>query len=382
MLWIHMSSSVRSLDADAEVPEQAFEDHIIDMDFHVNPIEDELLAYVENDRARDKLTTEFGMTPVAGKWDAAYAIKEGQEGLFTQGRAEDAADVRKACEKFAIDEPIVNPGINNLTLQHHPVLKNAVCQAANDYMVDNFCDEDVYTSMMVPKWDPDYAVEEIDRIAAEDSIVAAYSWFDPKVPWGNEQFDPIFEALVDHDLPLLLHGSLAYWPQHSYIGDDMLTWTEILGFDWPLHGMVNVINMIMRGVFDKFPDLNIVLQEAGHWWVPFLRYRMDEFYEMHPDDIQITPRKMESGEQYLQRSPSEYLRDNISLCTQPFALPRRSGEAQALLDLSLAEEMFVYSSDWPHQTLDPPTWFYTSNAFDETRRERILSKNAKELLNI
>jgi predicted TIM-barrel fold metal-dependent hydrolase len=377
-----MSSSVRSLDADAEVPEQAFEDHIIDMDFHVNPVEDELLAYVENDRARDKLTTEFGMTPVMGKWDAAYAIKEGQEGLFTQGRAEYAADVRAACEKFAIDEPIVNPGINNLNLQHHPVLKNAVCQAANDYMVDNFCDEDVYTSMMVPKWDPDYAVEEIDRIAAEDGIVAAYSWFDPKVPWGNEQFDPVFEKLVEHDLPLLLHGSLAYWPQHSYIGDDMLTWTEILGFDWPLHGMVNVVNMIMRGVFDRFPDLDVVLQEAGHWWVPFLRYRMDEFYEMHPDDIQITPRKMQSGEQYLQRSPSEYLRDNIYLCTQPFALPRRSGEAQQLLDLSLAEEMFVYSSDWPHQTLDPPTWFYTSNAFDETRRERILSKNAKELVNI
>jgi predicted TIM-barrel fold metal-dependent hydrolase len=375
-------SSVRKLDADAEVPEQAFEDHIIDMDFHVNPIEDELLAYVENDRALDKLTTEFGMTPVAGKWDAAYAIKEGQEGLFTQGRAKYAADVREACEKFAIDEPIVNPGINNLNLQHHPVLKNAVCQAANDYMVDNFCDEGVYTSMMVPKWDPDYAVREIDRIAAEDGIVAAYSWFDPKVPWGNEQFDPIFEALVEHDLPLLLHGSLAYWPQHSYIGDDMLTWTEILGFDWPLHGMVNVVNMIMRGVFDKFPDLNVVLQEAGHWWVPFLRYRMDEFYEMHPDDIQLTPRKMASGEQYLQRSPSEYLRDNISLCTQPFALPRRSGEAQALLDLSLAEEMFVYSSDWPHQTLDPPTWFYTSNAFDETQRERILSKNANELVNI
>ena len=377
-----MSSIIRKLDAESEVPEQAFEEHIIDMDFHVNPVEDELLPYVEDDRAHDKLTTEFGATPVVGKWDAAYAIKEGQEGLYTQGRAEHAEDVRKACEKFAIDEPIVNPGINNLNLQHHPVLKNAVCQAANDYMVDNFVDEGIYTSMMVPKWDPDYAVEEIDRIAREENIVAAYSWFDPKIPWGNEQFDPLFEKLVEHDLPLMLHGSLAYWPQHSYIGDNMLTWTEALGFDWPIHGIVNIINMIMRGVFDKFPELDVVLQEAGHWWVPFLRYRLDEFYEMHPDDIQITPRKMDSGEQYLQRSPSEYLRDNIYVCTQPFALPRRSGEAEKMLDLSLADEMFVYSSDWPHQTLDPPTWFYTSKAFDEDRRKRILSENARELLEI
>ncbi|SEH41601.1 Amidohydrolase [Halopenitus malekzadehii] len=375
-----MASSVKRLDADAEVPDQAFEDHIIDMDFHVNPVEDELLAYVEDDRALDKLTTEFGATPVVGKWDAAYGIKEGQEGLFTQGRAKYAADVREACKNIAVDDPIVNPGINNLNLQHHPVLKNAVAQAANDYMLDNFVDEGVSTSMMVPKWDPDYAVEEIERVAAEDGIVAAYSWFDPKVPWGNEQFDPVFEALVEHDLPLLLHGSLAYWPQHSYIGDDMLTWTEVLGFDWPLHTMVNIVNMIMRGVFDKYPELDVVFQEGGHWWVPFLRYRMDEFYEMHPDDVKITPRKMDSGEEYLQRAPSEYLRDNIYVCTQPFALPRNAGHASDLLKLSMAEDMFIYSSDWPHQTLDPPTWFYTSNAFDDDTREAVLHENAEEIL--
>ncbi|WP_096391294.1 amidohydrolase family protein [Halopenitus persicus] len=375
-----MASSVKRLDADAEVPEQAFDDHIIDMDFHVNPVEDELLAYVEDDRALDKLTTEFGATPVVGKWDAAYGIKEGQEGLFTQGRAKYAADVREACKNIAVDDPIVNPGINNLNLQHHPVLKNAVVQAANDYMLDNFVDEGVSTSMMVPKWDPEYAVAEIERVAEEDGIVAAYSWFDPKVPWGNEQFDPVFEALVEHDLPLLLHGSLAYWPQHSYIGDDMLTWTEVLGFDWPLHTMVNIVNMIMRGVFDKYPELDVVFQEGGHWWVPFLRYRMDEFYEMHPDDVKITPRKMDSGEEYLQRSPSEYLRDNIYVCTQPFALPRNAGHASDLLTLSMAEDMFIYSSDWPHQTLDPPTWFYTSNAFDDDTREAVLHENAEEIL--
>lgn len=377
-----MTSSIRRLDADEEVPDQAFNEYIVDLDFHVNPMDDELMEYVEDERALDKLTTEFGPTPVMGKWDAAYAINEGNEGLFTQGRAEYADDVWEACESLAIDEPIVNPGINNLNLQHHPVLKNELCQAANNYMLDNFVDEGIYTSMMVPKWDPDYAVEEIDRIAGEDGIVAAYSWFDPKVPWGAEQYDPVFEKLVEYDLPLLLHGSLAYWPQHSYIGDNMLTWTEILGFDWPIHGMVNTVNMIMRGVFDRFPDLNVVLQEAGHWWVPFLRYRMDEFYEMHPEDIQITPRKMESGERYLKQAPSDYLRENIYLCTQPFALPRNSGEASKILDLSLADEMFVYSSDWPHQTLDPPTWFYTSRAFDENLRENILNGNAAEILDI
>ena len=377
-----MASSIQRLDSEAEVPEAAFDDYIVDLDFHVNPMPDELVSYVDDDILADKLTTEFGPTPVVGKWDAAYDIKEGTEGLFTQGRAKYPEDVREACAKFAIDDPIVNPGVNTLNLQHHPLLKNAVCQAANDYMLEQFADEGMYTSMMVPKWDPDYAVREIERVGGEDNVVAAYSWFDPKVPWGAEQFDPVFEALVDNDLPLLLHGSLAYWPQHSYIGDEMLTWTEILGFDWPIHGIVNLLNLIMRGVFDEYPDLNVVFQEAGHWWVPFLRYRMDEFYEMHPEDVRITPRKHAAGERYLDRTPSAYLDDNVYLCTQPFAMPRNAGEAEAMLELSHAESMFTYSSDWPHQTLDPPTWFYTSRAFDDDTREAILHGNALEILDI
>jgi predicted TIM-barrel fold metal-dependent hydrolase len=379
-----MPSTVSRLDLDTEVPPEAHDTEIIDLDFHVNPMEEDLLAYVEDERALDRLTTEFGMTPIPDKWDAAYAIKDGNEGLFTQGRAEVAEDVREACETLAIDEPVVNAGINGLPQQHHPVLKNAITQAANDYMVDHFVDEGMLTSMLLPKWDPEYALAELDRLGDEDGIVAAYSWFDPRYPWGVPKFDPVLERLEALGLPLLLHGSLAFWPQHSYVGDSMWTWTEVLGFDWPIHGLVNVVNMIMNGVFDRYPDLNVVLQEAGHWWLPFARYRMDEFYEMHPEDVKITPRKYEDGERYLDRSPSEYLRDNIYVCTQPMALPRNAGDARDLLRLSMAEDTFVYSSDWPHQTLDPPTWFFTNRAFgdDEELRDRVLHGAARELLRV
>ncbi len=377
-----MASTVSRVDLDREVPDEAYETEIVDLDFHVNPMEEDLQRYVEDERALDRLTTEFGMTPIPDKWDAAYAIEEGNEGLFTQGRAEVADDVRQACESLAIDHPVVNAGINGLPQQHHPVLKNAVLQAGNDYMLDHFVDEGIYTALSVPKWDVDRALDELDRWGDESGVVAAYSWYDPREPWGAAKFDPVFERLESLDLPLLLHGSLAFWPQHSYVGDNMLTWTEILGFDWPIHGMLNAVNMIMSGVFDRFPDLNVNFQEAGHWWLPFARYRMDEFYEMHPEDVKITPRKFEAGDRYLERSPSDYLRENVTVCTQPMALPRNVGEARDLLSLSMAADTFVYSSDWPHQTLDPPTWFFTSRAFrdDPELRDAILSENAYEIL--
>lgn len=59
---------------DLEVPEGAFEDEIVDPDFQVTPLDEDLIPYVEDDRARDRLTTEFGTTPIPDKRDAAYAI--------------------------------------------------------------------------------------------------------------------------------------------------------------------------------------------------------------------------------------------------------------------------------------------------------------------
>lgn len=367
---------------ESEMPAEAHEERIIDLDFHLSPPEDLLVEYVEDNRAREKLTTEFGMAPNKGKWDAAYAIESGEEGLFTQGRAQIANDVRTAAEKFAIDEPIVNIGINNTPTQHHPTLKNAIAQAANDFALEHVVSKDLYALMMVPQWDPKYAVKEIKRVGNKKGIVGAYGWFGPFGLFGETKFDPMFEVLEKYDLPLILHGSLSFWPQHTPVGDNMLTWTEVLGFDWPIHAQVNVVNMIMSGVFDKFPELNVVIEEGGHWWLPFVRYRLDEFYEMHPDDVQIHPRKHKAGERYLNRRPSEYLRDNIYVTTQPMAPPDRVSDTEQMLEQSMAEDTFLYSSDWPHQTLDPANWAFTNPAFDEGLRKAILHENAEELLGI
>jgi predicted TIM-barrel fold metal-dependent hydrolase len=366
---------------EAEVPAAAFDTRIIDLDFHMNPAEEQLVSYVEDDAVREKLTTEFGMAPRKAKWDAAYAIPGGNEGLFTQGRAEAAEDVRLAAERFAIDEPIVNVGINNAPTQHNPVLKNAIARAANEFARAEVLPEGLYGLMMVPQWDPEFAAEEIRRVGGEDRFVGAYGWFGPFCLFGDTAFDPMFEALVEYDLPLVLHGSLSMWPQHTPVGDGMLSWTEMLGLDWPVHAQVTVANMIMSGVFDAFPDLQVVIEEGGHWWLPFLRYRLDEFYEMHPDDVIVQPRKYERGERRLHRKPSAYLRDNVYVTTQPMAPPERTREFEQMLELSMAKDTFLYSSDWPHQTLDPATWAFAA-PFDEDLRNAILHENAEALFGI
>jgi hypothetical protein len=129
----------QDVDPEREVPAAAYEERIIDLDFHMNPPEETLIEYVEDEVAREKFeNVEYGMAHRKAKWDAAWAIPGGNEGLFTQGRAEVAADVKLAAGKFAIDDPLVNVGINNAPTQHNPVQKSAIAQADNDFALDDY----------------------------------------------------------------------------------------------------------------------------------------------------------------------------------------------------------------------------------------------------
>lgn len=188
---------------------------------------------------------EFGLILIMGKWDVVYGIKEGNEGLFMQGCVEYVEDVYEVCEKFVIDDFIVNVGINNFLFQYYFVLKNGIVQVGNDYMFDNFVDEGVYILMFVLKWDIEYVVEEIECVVLEDNIVVVYLWFDFKMLWGSEQFELVFEVFVEYDFLFFLYGLFVYWLQYFYVGDEMLMWIEVFGFDWFVYMMVNIVNMIM-----------------------------------------------------------------------------------------------------------------------------------------
>src|SRR3990172_1158264 len=140
--------------------------------------------------------------------------------------------------------------------------------------------------------------------------------------------------------------------------------------------MVCAGSMIMQGLFDKYPQQKVLLQEGGTWWTIEFMLRMDDFYLDHPGDIQLVERKLESGEKFLRKLPSEYLFEHFRFATQPIYKPKSLQHFAWLLELSHAEEVLIYSSDWPHVTFDPPNWVFESSAISPEMAERILSGNA------
>lgn len=363
--------------------EQVREEFIIDSDFHLNVTVDELLPYVDDPRIEEKLG-RMGHPPGTQHWTAAYATNEGGRGLDTQGEAHDGEDILEAMQEVGVDVPVVTSGLNYLPSTHNPPMKTAVCRAYNDYVIENVvtAHENIVAQAMMPQWDAEATLEELERIGDEDDIVGAYGWFGPYEPLGAPQYDPVFEKLVELDMPLSLHGSGGYWSRYDPIGEGLRTWTEILGLGWPMHAMMFVGNMIMTGVFDRHPDLRVLIQEGGVNWIPFVAYRLDEFYQDHPEDVQLTERMFEAERTYLDRLPSEYLFENFYFATQPVTGPPNKKHHAELLEMCHADETLVFSSDWPHHTFDVPNWLFSNPHIDESMRARVFRETASELFGI
>ena len=71
------------------------------------------------------------------------------------------------------------------------------------------------------------------------------------------------------------------------------TWTELFGIASCGISMSYIASMIMQGLFDKWPDLRVILKEGGFWWLPEFQARADDFYLNHPGDIQLCERMLE-----------------------------------------------------------------------------------------
>jgi len=348
---------------------------VIDTDFHLAPDFSQIHKYL-----KEPFHTKIQSYPLSGaEYDARYAIAMEDSGLSVQGKATSGEEVLSVIDKIGVDTVILSPGLRPINYFNEPI-SGAMAAGYNDFLIHEVFPLSTRLKgyLMVNQRDPAAAASEIRRVGDNHSFLGVYAEFGAHEPIGTSRHDPIFDALAEYELPLALHGS-GFWQQRSPLSTGARTWVENIGIAWPSFAMACVGSMIMQGLFDKYPNQQVLLQEAGLWWVIEFMLRMDEFYLDHPHDIQLVERKLESGEKFLNKLPSEYVLEHIRFATQPIYKPKSPKHFAWLLEISHAEKLFVYSSDWPHATFDPANWVLESSAISETLSKRILSSNAKEL---
>ena len=104
-----------------------------------------------------------------------------------------------------------------------------------------------------------------------------------------------------------------------------------------------MLNLIVEGVFDRFPTLRVALIEGGLTWLPSLMWRIDK-------DWKGLRREVPWNTQL----PSEYVREHMRFTLQPLDAPPDPHLLQMLIEQLGSDELLMFSTDYPHWHFDRP----------------------------
>ncbi|GIU88357.1 MAG: hypothetical protein KatS3mg009_2872 [Acidimicrobiia bacterium] len=163
-------------------------------------------------------------------------------------------------------------------------------------------------------------------------------------PLYDPEYDRLWAVLQDLELPVNAHGGTGAPNYGKYPAAALLFITEV-----SFYSQRPFVQLLLSGVFERFPRLKFVMTEQGCAWVPPLLERLDQVL----DQIRRTGRTGElayGDEHKLPRSASEYFAQN---CFMGVSQP---GPADAAARHAIGAGKFMWGSDYPH---DEGTWPYT-----------------------
>ncbi len=215
-------------------------------------------------------------------------------------------------------------------------------QVWNDWIADWTATdpERLIGTAVIPPHDPAAAAREVERTNGM-GLVAGVIRPNPVhgVPLWSPHFDPMYEALAGTGLPLGLHGAGLFDVDgvSKRMVDLMAMGTHhalILFMDQYL----TLAGLVYGGVFERHPELQVLVLECGGGWIAHWMDRFDEFLEAY-DWALSAP---------LSLTPSEYFRRNCVISFDPGE--RTMG---AMADLA-GEDNLVWASDFPHSDAKYP----------------------------
>jgi len=256
----------------------------------------------------------------------------------------------------------------------NPYLAVELCRAANEWTVDRWLgipDERLVASLVVPTEMPDEAARDIRRHADNPRVVEVLLMA-PAMgkPFGHPVYDPIHAAAEECGLALGVHlgGHLFGKGLQAAGGMPHTRLEQFVTNNQP--GMHHATSLITHGVFEKFPNLKVVLKENGFSWIPWLLAKLDASYDLIRRENPL-----------VRRLPSEYFREHVVASTQPFDhTPKAQQMVDVLETFDGIEDVLVFSSDYPHWDADDAT--HVAARLPHEWHEKLFFENAARMYNL
>jgi predicted TIM-barrel fold metal-dependent hydrolase len=219
----------------------------------------------------------------------------------------------------------------------------ACVKAYNDYMIEEWCADSggaLLPLCIIPLWDVDLAVEEINRNAARGCRAICFSEIPPNLGLPSIHtgyWDPMFAACQDTRTVVCMHiGSSSKMPAAS--PDAPVAVAATLSFN---NAMASVSDFLFSGVLVRYPELKLAYSEGQMGWVPYILERADDVWKEH--------RAWAGVADIVPEPPSSYYYQSMYACFF------RDNHGLSSLD-EVGVDNVTFETDYPHTDT---TWPHT-----------------------
>lgn len=259
---------------------------------------------------------------------------------------------------------ITSPGVQVFT----PELGRDLAHDANNVLseaVQAHPDRFAGLAALAPQM-PEEAAQEFERavnsLGLKGALINSHTngeYLDDQKYW------PIFEAANALKSPIYLHPRT---PSNGMIEPYLDYGLYFAGWGFAEDTSLHAMRLIMSGVFDEFPNLQIILGHMGEG-IPFYLQRIDNRYLLQ---VKIgAVREME-------RLPSEYFKDHFVITT--------SGVTQETsLRLSLDElgaDRILFAADYPYESVEEAVQFMDGVEISELDKHKIYHGNSERIFGL
>ena len=233
----------------------------------------------------------------------------------------------------------------------HDVVYKAVIRAYNDWLAEEYCSvaPDRLVGMgVMPISNVDDAIAELQHCKKLGLKGVLLGGLPNGKGYPTPEDDRFWAAALDLDMPVTAHvqlyrtGARAAQPTFRYPKEDpvimarlrrpFLEWLTNFG----LPPAVGMTQLVLAGVFERFPKLHILFAETRLGWVPFWLEHMDLWYQRH-----LGWAEEYLGFQPLKHPPGDYVRQNIHFTVQyeRVAVEQRH---------HVGTDHIMFATDFPH----------------------------------
>ncbi len=191
-------------------------------------------------------------------------------------------------------------------------LLSACVRAYNDHVAE-FCDHDSERLRGIAILNVDSVEESIRELERARSLGLAGAMIPvgPKVRYDHPSYAPLWAAAEQSETPLTLHiGTERGAPETGIAASAM---DPVAMSAWAHELRLSLAALIFGGVFERHPNLRIVVAEFEISWAFYLLHRMDDTYQHRVAGLK--------GRRFLTGAlPSDFFRRNVHISFQEDAI--------------------------------------------------------------